>query len=180
MGYRCRWLAIRGRDRTDVLARLKFGVEAELSEVHDPGLYAVEIDGWLVVIGAGWDFMDLVTRLAAARLSSRCGAEVLYLYTDDTPMTAEITSFLEGQVQWSILYDGTAGPGRATTEGALPPEAKPIIAARQEAQKAAGPKANVDHVYDTVAALGLALIGFRHDRTLDEGKYLPVYQLKPS
>jgi len=180
MGFRCRWLAIRGRDRADVLAKLKFGVEAEVSEV-DTGLYAVEIDGWLVVMGHGWDFMDLVTRLAAARLSNRSGAEVLYLYTDDTPMSAELTSFVDGSVQWSIVYDGTGGPGRATTEGVLPPEAKPIITAAEAAQKAAGgAKADVDHVYDIVAELGLALVGFRHDRTLDEGKHLPVYQLKPT
>ncbi|HLL21287.1 MAG TPA: hypothetical protein VK427_04105 [Kofleriaceae bacterium] len=176
MGYRCRWIALRGRDRDDVLAKLKFAIETELDEeVYDPGLYAVDVGAWLVIIGDGWDYMDLVTRRAAARLSTR--GEVLYLYTDDTPMSAELTSFVDGQVSWSLTYesDGTYKP---VVEGTLPPEGKPILGACLKAQKEAGPKADTDHVYDVVAELGRALVGFRHDQTLSSGKYLPIYQLK--
>jgi hypothetical protein len=177
VGYRCRWIAMRGRERDDVLAKLKFHVTHELTEeVYDPGLYALDVDGWLVVFGDGWDFMDLVTRRDAAKLSNR--SEVIYLYTDDTPMKAEITSFVDGRVKWSITYDGQDGPSRPATEGALPAEAKPIIAAAEKAQKAAGgAKADVDHIYDVVAELGLALVGFRHDQTPSSGKYLPIVQL---
>jgi len=59
MGYRCRWIALRDRDRVDVFARLKLEVTGELNEeVYDTGLYAVDVDGWLVLIGDGWDFMS--------------------------------------------------------------------------------------------------------------------------
>jgi hypothetical protein len=37
-----------------------------------------------------------------------------------------------------------------------------------------------DHIYDVVAELGRELTGFRHDRTLVEGKHLPVYALSGS
>jgi hypothetical protein len=176
MGYRCRWMAMRGRDRTDVLARLKFGITDEVNdEIYDPGLYGFEIDGWLVIFGDGWDFMDLVTRRAAAKLSNR--GEILYLYTDDTPMKAELTAFFDGRVRWSITYDGQDGPSRVATEGTLPAEAKAIIAAAERAQIGVS---DVDHIYDVVAELGLALVGFRHDQTPSSGKYLPVYALMAS
>lgn len=169
MGYRCRWLATRNRDRAEVLAALGFVVETELNEeIYDPGLYAAMIGDWYVVFGDGWDYMDLVTRQAAAKLSSR--GEVLYVYTDGTPMKSEVTAFVDGQIRWSFVYDDTA-----STEGALPAEAKALIAAAERAQKA---EADVDHVYDVPAQLGLALVGFRHDTTLGEGAHLPVYQLK--
>jgi hypothetical protein len=176
MGYRCRWMAMRGRDRADVLARLDFGVTDELTdEIYDPGLYAFEVEGWLVIFGDGWDFMDLVTRRAASKLSNK--GEVLYLYTDDTPMKAELTSFVDGQVRWSITYDGEDGPSRVAAQGTLPAQAKPIIAAANQAQKGVR---DVDHVYDVVAELALTLVGFRHDQTPSSGKYLPAYALMAS
>jgi hypothetical protein len=178
MGYRCRWIAMRGRDRDEVLKKLKFQVIAELAEeVYDPGLYAVEVEDWLVIVGDGWDFMDLVPRRLAGKLSN--GGEVIYLYTDDSPMKSEITSFLDGQVQWSITYDGEDGVASPATEGTLPAAARKAIIAGEKAQReAGGPKAGVDHMYGITAKLGLELVGFAHDETLGSGNHVPIYQLK--
>lgn len=168
---------MRDRDRRDVFARLKFAVAGELHEaVYDTGLYAVDVDGWLVVIGDGWDFMNLVEREQAARLSDR--GEVLFLYTDDTPMRAEITSFVGGTEAWSIAYDGSDGAGTPEVAGLLPDGAQALLAEAREAQAAAGgASADVDHIYGVVADLGRQLVGFRHDETLSEGAHRPVFQL---
>ena len=164
---------MRGRDKAEVLARLKVIVTGEIEdEIYDPGLYAFDIGSWLVIFGDGWDYMDVLTRRDAARLSNK--GEVLFLYTDDTPMSAELTSFVDGQVKWSIVYDGGDGPARPTIEGTLPSEARRLIAAAEKAQKGVR---DVDHVYDVVPELGLALVGFRHDQTPGAGKHLPVLQL---
>jgi hypothetical protein len=165
---------MRGRDKAEVLARMKLVVTNEIEdEIFDTGLYAFDIGAWLVIFGDGWDCMDLITRRDASRLSNK--GEVLYLYTDDTPMAAEITSFVDGRVKWSIVYDGGDGPSRPTTEGTLPSEAKRLITAAEKAQKGVR---DVDHVYDVIAELGHAIVGFRHDQTPSAGKHLPVYELR--
>lgn len=169
---------MRGRDRADVLARMKFEIAEELiEEVYDTGLYALEVEDWLVVIGDGWDFMELVPRRLAAKLSN--GGEVIFFYTDDTPMKAELTSFADGKVQWSITYDGEDGVSQPAIEGKLPGVSTRVIAAAEKAQRGAGgPKAGVDHIYEITAELGLALVGFRHDQTLGSGNHVPIYRLK--
>lgn len=165
---------MRGRDKAEVLARLKLVVTNEIEdEIFDTGLYAFEIGNWLVIFGDGWDSMELVTRRDATRLSNK--GEVLYLYTDDTPMSAELTAFVDGHVKWSITYDGGDGPSRPIMEGTLPSEAKRLIAAAEKAQKGVR---DVDHVYDVIAELGHALVGFRHDQTPAAGKHVPVYELR--
>jgi hypothetical protein len=176
---------MRDRDRDDVLAKLGFHIARELREpVYDTGLYALDVDGWLVIIGDGWDYMDQVTRDDAANLSSGPGAgfgtgdgEVLYFYTDDEPMCAELASFVDGRVAWSVTYDGSNGVAQPLLEGTLPAPAAPLIVASHQAQQAEGTP-GVDHMYDFAPELGRALVaGFRHDQTLSAGLYLPIYAL---
>lgn len=168
MGYRCRWLATKGQDRASVLKRLGLTVAREWTEaVHDTGLYAVEIGEWLVVIGDGWDHMDTVQRREALRLSDR--GEVLFLYTDDTPMDAEIVCFAERLEVWSMTYASGNEPELA---GKVPAAARKLLdAARRQQEK------DVDYVYGVIAELGETLTGFRHDRTLGDGEHLPIYEL---
>lgn len=177
MGYRCRWIATRNRDRDDVLGRLQFKIIAEIAEeVFDTGLYALEVEDWLVVIGDGRDYMDKVKRAAAAKLS--LGGEVLYLYTDETPMAFELAMFSEGSELWRITYDGEDGVVAPTFEGAVPWRARTLLAELEKAQaKAGGPKADVDHIYELAAAYAMELVGFRHDETLASGEHVPVWQI---
>lgn len=176
MGYRCRWLAVRAGDRAEALSRLRFSIAEELNEeVYDTGLYAVDVPDWFVVMGDGWDFMDLVERTQAARLSDH--HEVMFFYTDDTPMCAEATLFLGGQMLWSVTYDGATGT--PLVEGVLPDSVGSILAAARAEQKAAGgPEADVDWVYGSVAEIGHSIVGFRHEETLSAGEHLPIYQLE--
>jgi hypothetical protein len=179
MGFRCRWLATRGRERDDVLARLRFKVVGELVEsVYDTGLYALEVDDWLVVIGDGFDHMDKVKRAEAAKLSE--GGDVLYMYTDDAAMAFELTMFSGRNPAWSITYDG-ADRGRAPTfEGAVPWGVRTLLAKLEKDQaKAGGPKADVDHIYELAPTYALELVGFRHDESLGSGDHVPIWQLVP-
>jgi hypothetical protein len=176
MGYRCRWIAVRASERAEALSQLQFSVTHELTEaVHDTGLYAVAIADWFVIIGDGNDFMDLVERRQAERLSAR--AEVLFFYTNDTEMYAELSCYRGGETSWSIFYDGSDGIAEPTIDGPVPARARSIIAAALDEQKAAGEDA-ADFIYDAVAEIGRDLVGFRHDQTLGDGAHLPIYQLE--
>lgn len=177
MGYRCRWLATKGRERDEVLARLGFQVIAEIvEEVYDTGLYALEVDDWLVVIGDGFDHMTQVKRAQAAKLSE--GGDVVYLYTDDSAMAFELAVFSAGTLQWAIVYDGGDGVTAPTFEGKVPLEVRAWHARLEKKQaEAGGPKAGVDHIYELAPAYGEKLVGFRHDESLGSGDHVPVWQL---
>lgn len=179
MGFRCRWLATRGRDHTDVLDRLKFKVVGELVEaVYDTGLYALEVDDWLVVIGDGFDHRDKVKRAEAAKLSE--GGDVLYLYTDDAAMAFELAMFRERKELWSIAYDGADGVTAPSFEGAVPWGARTLLAKLEKEQaKAGGPKAGVDHIYELAPTYALEVVGFRHDESLGSGEHVPIWQIAP-
>jgi hypothetical protein len=177
MGFRCRWLATRGRDRDGVLGRLKFKVIAEIDEqVYDTGLYALEVDDWLVVIGDGFDHMGDVKRAQAAKLSDE--GEVLYMYTDDSAMAFELAMFSEGKEVWSIAYDGSDGVTAPTLEGKIPFRVRSLLGALEKEQaKAGGPKAGVDHIYELAPSYAKELTGFRHDESLSSGDHVPIWQL---
>jgi hypothetical protein len=177
MGFRCRWLATKGRERDAVLARLKLQVTAEIAEqVYDTGLYALEVDDWLVVIGDGFDHMNDVKRAQAARLSD--DGDVVYMYTDDSAMAFELAMFNGGKELWSIAYDGSDGVTDPVLEGKVPLAARTLLMKLEKEQaKAGGPKADVDHIYDLAPTFGEQLTGFRHDTSLGSGDHVPVWQL---
>jgi hypothetical protein len=179
MGFRCRWIATRGRDRDELLARLRFKIVGELiEEVYDTGLYALELDGWFVVIGDGFDHMDKVKRAEAAKLSD--GGDVICLVTDDSTMTFELAMFGGGAELWSIAYDGSDGVMAPTFEGAVPCAARALLARLEKEQaRAGGPKAEVDHIYGLAPAYAMELVGFRHDESLGSGDHVPIWQLAP-
>jgi len=177
MGFRCRWLATRGRDRDAVLGRLKFKVTAEIDEqIYDTGLYALEVDDWLVVIGDGFDHMGDVKRAQGAKLSDE--GDVLYLYTDDSAMAFELAMFSEGKELWSIAYDGSDGVTAPALEGKIPFRVRSLLGSLEKEQaKAGGPKAGVDHIYELAPSYAKELTGFRHDESLSSGDHVPVWQL---
>jgi hypothetical protein len=177
MGFRCRWLATRGRDRDALLERLKLKIIGELvEEVYDTGLYALEVDDWLVVIGDGWDHMTEVKRAQAAKLSDE--GDVVYLYTDDSAMAFELAMFSGGKELWAIAYDGSDGVTAPVFEGKIPLAARSLLMKLEKEQaKAGGPKAQVDHIYELAPTYAKQLTGFRHDESLSSGDNVPIWQL---
>lgn len=162
-----------------MLARLRFQIVGELvEEVYDTGLYALEVDDWLVVIGDGWDHWNEVKRAQAAKLSE--GGEVYYLYTDDSAMAFELARFDGGSEAWSIAYDGRDGVTDPTFTGSVPWAARALLGVLEKAQAVAGgPKAEVDHIYELAPAYGMQVVGFRHDESLASGDHVPIWQLAP-
>lgn len=178
MGYRCRWLAVKNVELSAALEAVGLRQESASNEaVYDPGLYAVALPGgWLVVIGDGWDFMDMVHEADARGLSK--GTESLHFYCDDTSMGASLVAYRDGTRVWTLEHDGSKGRGTSVVSGTPPPIAGEIVARLQERQRESGDK-DVDYVYDAAPEIGLALTGFRHDQTLGNGGILPILVLQP-
>lgn len=178
MGYRARWLAVKNAEVATCLAttglRQKASVEGE---VCDPGLYCVQLPaGWRVVMGDGWDFMDLVDAGHAKQLSK--GTDALFLSTDDTSMCARLAWLRDGQESWALEYDGSNGRSEPVVTGAPPPPVAQVIDACRARQAGAAP--DVDVMYEVVPEVAKALTGFRHDETLAEGQCGPGLVLEPT
>lgn len=173
MGYRCRWVAAR-LDVATMLRRLGLDVVREHHEaVHDTGLWAVSLpQGWTVVMGDGWDAMDLVSADDARELSA--DAEALAFYTDDTPMAAAVAEYRRGAVAWSLDYD--ADTRALAVRGAAPDVVRETIAACEAEQDVAG-EDGPDLRYDAAPRIAQAWVGFRHDETLASGAHLPILEL---
>ena len=159
---------------------MKFKIVGELVEpVYDPGLYALEVNDWLVVIGDGFDHMNEVKRAQAAKLSDE--GDVLYLYTDDAAMAFEVALFSEGKERWAVAYDGSDGVTAPTFEGHVPWDLRVLLGRLEKEQaKSGGPKAETDHIYELAPLYAKDVVGFRHDESLSSGDHVPVWQLAAS
>jgi hypothetical protein len=180
MGYRCRWIALRGGTRDGVLPALKLAVQDRSDEpVYDPGLYGAALpSGWYLAIGDGRDHMNELKEEHASALSR--SDDALFFYTDDTPMCTRLASYRRGELAWAISYDGSNGVGEPETFGTLPESTSACLErVRSEQVEAGGNKADTDYIYGLTAHLGHALIGFRHDETLSDGEITPIDILAP-
>ncbi|MFO0596274.1 MAG: hypothetical protein U0228_13245 [Myxococcaceae bacterium] len=161
MGFRCHWVATKNRDLGRALRVTGLTNLGQRQELVDPGLRAHQLEQWLVIVGDGWDFKDLIAIDHALELSR--GSEALYFACDDSYMGSELHCFVDGHERWAVEYDGSNGPSTPTTSGACPKLVDETIAA-----KLAQAKPGVDFVYDAPGDLGLALTGYRHDQLVDD------------
>jgi hypothetical protein len=169
MGYRSRWMAVKKGNLALLLQAVGLRIESEsLGPVYDPGHYAVNLpDGWLVVIGDGWDALETVQPAHARALSA--GTEALHFYSDDTPMCASLRAYRDGREVWSLEHDGSIRPHATTVKGTPPSLVAEVMARLREKQEESG-NDDVDYLYEAAPETALALVGFRHDRTLAESR----------
>ncbi len=167
MGYRASWVAVKDVSLPTMLEVIGANDTGETIEsADDPGLYAMALHGgFRVVIGDGRKAMRVVKERHAKALS--VGSEALFFSCDDTTMCATLVRFANGREAWRLEHDGSNGPTRPTVTGEAPALVHQVIA--QCEAKQAG-KRDVDHLYDAAPRIGLTLVGFRHDQTLQDGE----------
>jgi hypothetical protein len=178
VGYRARWLGVKNGDMGIALRTLGLR-ETSVSDkaVYDTGHYAVNLpNGWLVVIGDGRDAMETVQPEHARELS--VGTESLHFYCDDTPMCASISAYRDGKEVWSLTHDRDNNAEMPMIEGTPVTVVGDVVTRVQRQQEEAGPD-GADFVYEAAPEIGLAITGFRHDKTLGDGDVLPIHVLKP-
>ncbi|MES2638743.1 MAG: hypothetical protein V4850_04655 [Myxococcota bacterium] len=165
MGFHVAAVAVKNASLESVLTRVGWSDSGERAAFIETGVYAVALpNGWTVLVGSGWDGMGKVTDELAAHVSHL--GETILLSQEDTSMNAMIAAYSGGRERWSVLYDGsTDGISTPVVTGPAPAEL-PAITARCAAEQAreGGKDADVDHMYEIVLELGLALVGFRPDQ----------------
>lgn len=178
MGYRTSWVAVKGVSLEEVIHRIGWTDTGETIEMMDTGLYGIELaGGWALIVADGSHHMDRLTVDHARSLSY--DRQTVYLRQSDTSMTAEIHGFEHGQETWLVDYDGSDGIAEPTTGGTAPVALAAVLnRCRADQEHAGGRTAGVDHMYEVVLELGLAVVGFRHDRIPEEGGPEPFHVLE--
>lgn len=167
MGYRSRWIAIQSSmDLAEVLRATGLVRTGEVDRELEVGLWMIERRGWAIIIGSGWDYMDLVDERMASNLAAL--GPTLRFYADDTPMRSSLTFVEHGAEVWAFEHANM----QSQLRGSLPRQVRTAFESQVELQ-ARDPDEDVDYVYDTAHLAGEALTGFRHE------EYEPPEGTKP-
>lgn len=164
MGFRTSWIARKGSSSEQLLATARREITGERHDFPDVGWYLLELPGvdnepWVVLIAGGTDnFAELNDDMARAISSD--DNEVLFFWCSDTVMASELVCFKDKSDVWSVSYQSDEAQGKPKLSGDLPEITQTILGNLIEQQESPG---DADYIYDLPAALGHALIGFRHD-----------------
>ena len=163
MGFRCSWIAVEGGDMDWVLKERSLERTEESSSFSEPGYNCLEMPGWSILIADGSDYYMELDEAHASALSK--GGRALYFMCSDTVMCSQLAEFADGVEVWKLAYAGMNGVSAVDVTGAPPAQAHEAIAKTRATQEKATP--DVDHIYDTTAALGKTLTGYRHDNSVE-------------
>ncbi len=167
MGFRVSWVARRGSSSAELLDAVGCKLTGERHKFPDVGFYLLQLPGdedgpWSVLIADG---SENFTSLSSTHAESQSlGGESIYFWCSDTSMSTEMSCHRNGRRVWAIEYDCEDEKKRPLLDGDIPPVAKTLLAALEDEQRVSDEEGGgADHIYDLTAALGRALVGFRHD-----------------
>ena len=161
MGISASWIALKGVDKAEALARLET-VETGASA----GLYEFEFsmaemaNGWLAILAPDFDYPtpELMGSLSVGGAAVACSIE-------EHVMCSVARGYEDGRAVWSVDHDGGNGGTRhLAVAGSVPPDFGPIrerLFARQLEEDLG--EARTDYVFEAPAELVYALCGFRAD-----------------
>lgn len=160
MGQALTWLAVRGKDATQVLADLDASPTGQQGGFGEHRLAACALrGGWYAVAalqaGHRWGGPDWLAALSG-------GAELVACQVEEHVMFASAEGWRAGERRWRVVHDAQQGLGHLQAEGELPP-AYAGIAAEHRALLAASPRGQVDHLFEVPLKLAQRLTGFKHD-----------------
>ena len=162
MGYVISWLAVRGKTAEEVRRQLGLHPTGEREEIPDSPITGVEMSGgWYLVFANDFSYAK---DSDPARLSS--GAEVVTFAVEEHVMYCEASGWTDGHKTWTVIHDAQQGLYHLETSGDLPKTFGEIRERLMSVQKAAGKRADVDHISDIPVELAVSLTGYRYDQAL--------------
>jgi hypothetical protein len=162
MGFSLSWLAVRGKDRADVLKALEVSGTGSYSEVPDSPLQgALLSNGWYLVLANRYDFAEEEAPLAD--LSK--GSEIVTCSVEEHVTRSSATGWKRGTLLWSIFHDAEEGHESLHEEGNLPPIFFDI---RDNLLGAQRNDSEVDYIFEVPIQVAEAITGFKHDQDVPE------------
>ncbi len=165
MAFSISWIAVKERDRDDVLAELGLEDTGEPDpEARAKFSWATLPGGWLLIHANsfGWAAPEQVAKASAGGLAVGCAVE-------EHVMCSRAYAYKDGCEVWAVQHDPAKPDGvfDLAASGELP-DAFAAIKDRlfQKQKDDGGEQAGVDHVFDAPFELAAAVTGFRHDEDL--------------
>ena len=159
MGYSVSWLAIRGKDPSEVRDELGVSGTGEHEDVPESPLLGADLPGgWYLLFANRCDYAD---NAPLAKLSRR--GELVTCAVEEHVMYSSAAGWRDGSPLWSIVHDCQQGAEHHDAQGELPP---PFASIRDRLMAEQADRADADYVFDVPVEVAKALTGFRHDEDI--------------
>jgi hypothetical protein len=163
MGFSISWLAIRGKNKVQILEYFGLVDTGETDEANESPISGAQLpEGWYIMF-----FNDLthpfVEPNSLATVSADCVAVACQV--EEHVMASSSYSFENGTEAWSVTHEFELGPRHLVERGHFPDlysTVKPELTAAQDQ----GDRENegVDYIWDIPVTLAYQVVGYRHDR----------------
>jgi hypothetical protein len=167
MGLNLSWIATRGLDKAEVLARLGLVMTGQTGEYFDTARSCAELPGdWLIVYA---NRMDWATpeRIAAVSV----GGEAVGCQMSETVMWSGAWGCRDGAREWSVTHDPDKDLNGVKVEGDPPSQLPDVMATARRGQERGDD--SVDYMFDVPVELVAAVCGFNANE-LDRGLVFSV------
>ncbi len=153
MGLRVTLFAVEGLSLDTVLQRTGWEPTGRTDDGLNVGVFAAELStGFTVLAGDGRHHSGSLPWEVAIDLSR--DRRLYYFVVDDASMRAGLICIEDGDITWSVNYDGSGGPSENSIDGSPPPSVAALVAA-----------APSEDGYEVAPDLLKYLVGIRHDES---------------
>lgn len=165
MGFAITWFAVPEERLPDLLQELRLTPTGETETIPESMIASARLTtGWAILWYGKYDCPFLGERELAA-FSSR--GEILRCLVEEHVMASSAELWAGGRKSWGVSHQGENGPNHLEVAGSPPPALDAIRAGLEEAQRAAGADAGVDHIFEIPLQVARTITGFKHDEECD-------------
>jgi hypothetical protein len=162
MGFSISWIAISGKTKSEVLARLSLVDTTEDDEANESPVSGAQLPNDWYLLFLNDLIHPFVSEAELRRLSSDC--TVLGCQIEEHVMASAAFCYSQGARIWNITHEAEKGTYNLVESGNPPSgysELRSRLVAEQDSE--GGDDADVDWIFDIPVSLAYELCGYRHD-----------------
>lgn len=176
MGFSIAWIAVNGKPKAQVLAKLDLSETGIVDEANESPISGAELPGsWYLLFLNDFDH-PFTAASALTRLSDEC--TVIACRVEEHVMTSSVFSYTNGRMHWVVTHEAEQGQRHLVENGDLPEPYLDIRARLFSQQDDADTKSEgVDLVWDIPVTLAYELCGYRHDNAYLKTGEEPIFNV---
>jgi hypothetical protein len=167
MGYAISWIAFQDKTTAQAAELLGLFPSGRLEQEPESMFCGVRLDnGWYVVVINEYGH-KFVRERSLRRVSG--AADVVAVAIEEHVMFSSAEAWKNGNLVWKVRHESESGPRHLEEQGSLPVQygsvKERLLAAQQREDEGAR---EVDYVFDVPLELAEAIVGFKHDRMIND------------
>ncbi len=169
MGFAVSWLAVSGKEPSQVLAELGFSRTETTEAFPESDFTCAALPGaWFLVCADDFE-SPLAMESVLGALAAGC--EVIACQVEEHVMVSAVTMYADGALVWRVEHDAQQDIYHLSVKGLPPAQLDEIYASlKQRQDEEGGSDAEVDHIFDVPVALAESITGYRHDKDSAESR----------